>query len=469
MVVGASLVQCCNKTKTVATLDDPLPIKWEYQRRFTGGGRLGGLSESGIITVQQKPSVSFDAGCWEPHPELAATKEAVAYRCEPSKPWSLAYLAKSGPYALPYCGSVLGSGPRPDFAHMPALPAVAPRLLHCLLNEVTPAPSHVYREVKLRGGDAALGKLLLQASDFSYPPFPELAYEDRKNSKAYDGWELGYELLSAAARKKLDAGLRERLEQERPPLDLIRRALWHVPSLDTDLKPVYLARAKQLVGAPAEAELVLVVLLARLALLHADQVGALACDILERAPARSYPGGAYEVGVLQVLALTRTHCEGVTQRLDQNWCRLGYDCGSDKNQHLCTQAELDQKIPGKVRARALDRNGWRHTQQDWPHALLAASYAQGSLPARVTLAAKRRHYAVLPDTPCFKAKPDQSCDCFASEDEKQKAVCTLDGGTHGTLPNRCRMVIDDKRKGIITYSHELPEDGRPKPRASTER
>jgi hypothetical protein len=31
------------------------------------------------------------------------------------------------------------------------------------------------------------------------------------------------------------------------------------------------------------------------------------------------------------------------------------------------------------------------------------------------------------------------------------------------------MVIDDKRKGIITYSHELPEDGRPKPRASTER
>lgn len=460
MVLGLSLLHCCNKTETVATLDEPLEIEWIYRKRWTGSGRFGGVSESGTIEVKRTPPVKIDAKCWEPKPELGATKDEVAYRCEEGAPWRLRYLARSEAYAFLHCDYVLGSGAKPDFAKMPSFEAAAARLVECGADDAKnrPDPNYaaLFTEIKARTGDARLVEILLGSVDF---PFRVVREYDGKTS---DDWEDGYALLPDAEKKRVDAELEKRLGRKNPPDSFLDRALWHVSPLAPRLKDVYRARAEELRAKKlsVRAGRALLTLVARLQLLGDPDAGAIACDVL-RKPELQDVGSAF----FEVVAFASYRCDHVRAGVERSPCRLTFDCGEGEQSHLCTKEELHAKLPAEVRGFATQRTA----QADVQAPDLAAAYVYDELPKSVLLSAERRQYAGPSEgASCYTpdARLDVECDCFNEPRDKEQAVCELDGGTEG-YHKGCRILIDDAKKRVMVFPEPKdPSTGLPKPKPS---
>jgi hypothetical protein len=463
IVLGLSLLHCCNKKETVATLDEPLEIEWIYRKQWTGSGRFGGVSESGTIEVARTPPVEFDAGCWEPKPQLGATKDEVAYRCDDGAPWRLRYLGQSGAYAFLHCDDVLGSADKPDFAKMPSFEAAAARLVECGADDdsgkMRPEPNYaaLWTEIKARAGDARLADILLGSVDL---PFRVKRDYDGKTS---DDWEDGYALLPDTEKKRVDAELEKRLGRKNPPDSFLDRALWHVSPLAPHLKDVYRARAdeRRKKKATTRASRAVLTMVARLHLLGDPEAGAIACDMLEK-PELDQVGN----GLLEVIALANYRCEYVRAGVEKSFCQLGFDCGEADKTHLCTKEELFAELPEDVRGLATKREAFANSQAP----SLAAAYVYGELPRNVLLAAARRRYqGPAEDLPsCWLDEPklDAECRCFFEPRDKEQAVCDLDGGTHGHYKKGCHVVIDDDKKRVQTFPEPKPEAAVPKPKPS---
>lgn len=461
MVLGLSLLHCCNKKETVAELDEPIQVEWIYRKEWTGGGRFGGVSETGKIEVKREPPVVISAGCWEPKPELGATTDEVAFRCDVGQPWRLAYLAKSGAHAFQHCDEVLGNGAKPNFSGMPPFDVAAPRLVECgaTNDRQRPIPNFasLWTEIRMRTNDARLADILIGSAQLPFRTKRD--YE----GKTLDDWEDGFELLSPAEKKRVDANLEKRLLEKKPPLPLLTRAIWHVSALEPKLEGAYRARADELLPQKrSEAgDRMLMVLLARLHLLGDTSAGELAC----RALATAESSLASELKI--IIAFAKHRCDKAREDLEKNFCALEYDCGDGRQRHLCTKDEVSVHLAEDVRGFATNRAA----SYDNESPALAAGYVFDELPKNVLLAAERRGYAGPSEgESCFNEnmKPDHECDCFSEPHDLEEAVCELDGKTEGYYHKGCRILIDDANKRIRVYPQPKPDAVPPtlKPSAS---
>jgi hypothetical protein len=452
MVLGLSLLHCCNKTETVAEIDDPIRVEWIYRRVFTGGGRGGGMSETGMLEVKRDPVIKINAGCWEPKPQLAATTDEVAFRCDEGKPWRLAYLGKGGAWAFLHCDDVLGTAGAPDFAAMPAFDVALPRLVDCGAhqNQHRPQPSFAafWTEAKTRTSDARLAELLMQSA---HMPF---RVERKYDGKTEDDWEDGYALLPPGEKKRVDVYLERRLREKSPPISLFQRAVWHVSPLDAGLKDSYRARVEELLASKPKSDAGardLMVLIARLHLLGDPNAGELACRTLSNTWLDTF---SQDLKV--IVAFAGYQCEKAREDLEKNPCNVAYDCGDGRQRHLCTKEEVMATAADDVKALATDRTATNRSESP----ALAAGYVFDELPKSVQLAAARRGYAgPSVSTSCYAddANPNEECDCFSEALDLDEAVCELAGKTEGDYHKGCRIVIDDANQRIRVYPQPKPD------------
>jgi hypothetical protein len=376
----------CLRDEVVAELDGPIAVEWLIKTELGGGGRGIGLREFEAFrfTRPQQFDVVLD-GYWTLHrarrvgPQLAASPSGVelAYRGSPAEPWRVAYLSKAAPRAFPHCSLTLGSNQTPEWSRLVSFDRTAPDLLQCLH-----LSRPLFEEVRARGGDRALADLVITAREGFIQPTP---YARSAQPAPYDNWEWAVDSLPPPERGRVVDVLRRDLTTAGSSTAALTRALWRVDPIDASLLS---ARAREL-AARRDRDL-LPVLLARLAPLQRAEAGAVACTTLASSFPEQWPS-SMDLAALAVIASTKAPCPAVVALLLERPDDPSYDFGGDGDVHLRTEQDLAPQVEAHLRSVATDRQFYfQHSDLDGFEALLAAGYAQGTLPGPVVEAAERR-------------------------------------------------------------------------------
>lgn len=452
MVLGLSLLHCCNKRKVVASLDDPVRVEWVYERKLHGRGRLGGIDETGTLYVARVPPTELRANCWQPSPELRATPVGteLAYRCAPEQTWQLVYFAKSRPLGFQLPDSPLGTGEQPAFERIEPFEKVASALVEHMQEKphnYEMMSRDVYEEVLERGGPEALFAALSATRKLAF------AYDETHtpNDLGFaDPWAMMAARLPKHLAERLDAELRRDLSASKLEPAHLERAVWRMAPNDAKLAPALERHATEHAAKGSTPAVALV--LARLVAHDGERAGEIACRALSATKNDLDPYPA-EATLFAIVAKSGSVCGAVSARLRKRPCSTEHDCGPPSARRLCTKADLavpvDQHLGSRSKWNAPSKLGA-------DAALLAAAYAQGELPQRVKRAAARRRYAILDEGVSCAATDGgkSSCPCIAYLEDPSGVACSVDPEQSiGRHLGNCTLRVDDaaERIEILPY------------------
>lgn len=450
-VVGLSTASCrscgcVEGEKTYEHIDKPIKVELVRSTHWASGRIPGPMSD---FSIRVHATTPFDEPTYCTKVNLAEneTGTLVAFRCvDPQRtPWTLIRLGKSGRHFLE-CAPPL-DGDEPDFGDVPPLAQAASKIVGCFESPASQTYGDVFKnladELRETNGDQAVVRFMIEAAGSdgttNGDPWTTQLAELKPSDRALvlkgvcpallDASTTSMRWIHAAAECPLDdpaignvALERVRASFKDEPGDVSTLAYWD----------------------PSFAHAVLIAMRA-----HASEVATAGCAYL--AQARSDIRALFAEAAI---AYTKATCPNVGKLY--GLCDESLDCDGG----LCTAETLRPEIERWAMQTMADGGRTFASPSDSHRVLLAATYAQGPLPAEVALSNARRHYAIDlgTGTACFE-RGDAGVTCACSNAPSDYELCTMavDGGRFTS--QSCSFLVDDKKKTIGDPRHACGNAG----------
>jgi len=430
---------CCEESETVLVVESPVYAEWTRTESTTllSGGKfsLWSTHTNHTIYISRSPPIGASVDCSGPNPELVGDPigDRLAYRCEAGE-WQMLHLGVTGK-AFPVEKPGLGSDKTPNWAAGESFEQSAREFI-----EIRNDCEEWLDEAKAR--DLMLFARLL------------VAWAESTSTQFEESWDKRFDGLPGLVQQEVRSMFRARILQPNASPMLVYFAAKRLPVDDTEIFSALLDRANEMVAKKQEnSEAAVSVAMLSLATKRPEDVSELACRALEAWPA------VWRAPLL-VIGGTKTQCAAVTAlaKDDELVCKAMSSCASDGAFRLCSAEEASTE----VRA-ALANSTAKDARPGLPQ--LAAWYAQGPLPERLTHAASRASYRIIePNSPSCgdqDASLDQPCKCSEQasfQSRLPEALCYLGPGPSKKelAIGPCVVRVDDGTKRLIVVRRTEP-------------
>lgn len=430
----------CSTTRVIKIADTKEPLRAELIIRV--------ISTKPCITLYQGGSCSYQEaaiqlgglfarelpyGCFlsqsgNPEGAISTDKsesgDRIAYRCGKNAKWNVIYIGSEN-RSFKDCREYAATD-NFNWTEVPDLKTEAPEMIggRCGISF-----AELARELKLKGGDAAVTDLLIATISFNAP---------RKVSMDnLQAWDDSYQELPVSEKNRLIPIFRKAILEESAVLAL-ERSVRYADLDNPEYMPAMITHMRRIVNSAPhyETDAASEIILRRIAIADPNLGGELACRELEREKKRG--AITYLNAALLAVAHANYPCPAVLSVLENSRCDAFYFCPQDQTSHICESKDLKEDIKNALTSKSNIRN-LSYPMRD--KALLGAALPLKESKEILQLWQKRRSYTVeQPAEPaCEKlyvmGKKGTPCNCFK---ELPQSAC---GKTH--IEATCTYTVDD--------------------------